>query len=115
MKKIFIIFLSVIGLLIVAMAVVPIFFKEDIQKALDEQVANNLNASIYYSTDDFSLSLFRSFPNLSVAIGNFGVVGTEKFESDTLLAVKTFDLTIDIMSAISGKNIVIKNVLLDGL
>ncbi len=113
MKKFFIVFLSIIGLLVVAMAVGPIFFKDDIQKAIDEQVANNLNAKIYYSTDDFSLSLFRSFPNLSVAIGNFGVVGVDQFESDTLLAVKTFDITVDIMSAISGEKIVIKNVLLD--
>lgn len=113
MKKFFIIFLTIIGLLLIAMAVAPVFFKDDIQKALDEQVANNLNARIYYSTDDFSLSLFRSFPNLSVAIGNFGVVGVDKFESDTLLAVKTFDITVDIMSAISGEKIVIKNVLLD--
>ncbi|MDW3197428.1 MAG: AsmA-like C-terminal region-containing protein [Cytophagales bacterium] len=113
MKKFFIIFFTIIGLLLIAMAVAPVFFKDDIQKALDEQVANNLNARIYYSTDDFSLSLFRSFPNLSVAIGNFGVVGVDKFESDTLLAVKTFDITIDVMSAISGENIVIKNILLD--
>lgn len=113
MKKFFIIFLTLIGLLLVAMAVAPFFFKDDIQKALDEQVANNLNARIYYSTDDFSLSLFRSFPNLSVAIGNFGVVGVDKFESDTLLAVNSFELTIDIMSAISSEEIVIKNVLLD--
>ncbi len=113
MKKFFIIFFTLIGLLLIAMAVAPIFFKDDIQKALDEQVANNLNARIYYSTDDFSLSLFRSFPNLSVAIGNFGVVGVDNFESDTLLAVKTFDITVDIMSAISGEKIVIKNVLLD--
>lgn len=113
MKKFFIILFTIIGLLLIAMAVAPVFFKDDIQKALDEQVSNNLNAKIYYSTDDFSLSLFRSFPNLSVAIRNFGVVGVDKFESDTLLAVKTFDITIDIMSAISGEKIVIKNVLLD--
>lgn len=113
MKKIILIFFTIIGLLLFAMAVAPMFFKDDIQKALDEQVANNLNATFYYSTDDFSLSLFRSFPDLSVAIGNFGVVGINKFESDTLLAVNSFEITIDIMSAISGENIIIKNVLLD--
>lgn len=113
MKKFFIFLITIIGFLLIAMAVAPVFFKDDIQKALDEQVANNLNATIYYSTDDFSLSLFRSFPNLSVAIGNFGVVGVDKFESDTLLSVKTFDITVDIMSAISGEKIVIRNILLD--
>ena len=113
MKKFFIIFFTLIGLLLIAMAVVPVFFKSDIQKALDEQVANNLNAEVYYSPDELSLSLFRSFPNLSVAIGNFGVIGVDKFESDTLVAVNTFEITVDIMSAISGEKIVIKNVLLD--
>ena len=113
MKKVLIIIFSLLGLLLLAMALVPVFFKDDIQKALDEQVANNVNARIYYSTDDFSLSLFRSFPNLSVQVGNFGVVGVDKFESDTLAAIGSFELTIDIMSAINGEKIVIKKVLLD--
>lgn len=113
MKKVLIFIFSLVGLLLLAMALVPVFFKDDIQKALDEQLANNLNARIYYSTDAFSLSLFRNFPNLSVAVGNFGVVGVDKFETDTLAAIGSFELTIDIMSAISGEKIVIKNVLLD--
>ena len=113
MKKVIIIFLAIIGLVIVALAVAPIFFKDDIQKALDEQIDNNLNAKVYYSTEDFSLSFLSNFPNLSLSIGNFGVIGIEEFEEDTLASLKNFSVTVDIMSAISGEKIVVKNILLD--
>lgn len=113
MKKLFYIFLGLIGLIVIAIVAVPIIYKDDIQGALDEQLANNVNATIYYDTDDFSLSLIKSFPNLSVAVGGFGVIGIDEFEGDTLTSIGSFQLVIDVMSVISGEQIVIKNVLLD--
>ena len=113
LKKILIGFLVLIVLLLGAMVIIPIVFKDDIQAALDEQLDANLNAKFFYDTDAFSLSLFKSFPNLTVSIGNFGIAGIEEFEGDTLTSIGNFQLTVDLMSAISGEKIVVNNILLD--
>ncbi len=110
MKKVLIILASLFGLVIVAAIAVPIIFKDDIQSAIDKELDNALNAKVYYDTDAFSLSLFKSFPDLSVTVGNFGIVGNAPFDADTLVAVGEFGLTIDIMSAIKGEQIEILNV-----
>jgi uncharacterized protein involved in outer membrane biogenesis len=98
MKKFFIILGSIFGLIVLALILLPIIFKDDIRKAIDDQLAANLNAQVYYDADKFSLSLIRNFPNVSVRLGDFGVVGNEPFEGDTLVAVKRFELTLDFWS-----------------
>ncbi len=113
MKKVFIILASLVGLVLLAAVLVPVIFKDDIQKALDEQLDQNLNAEVYYDTDAFGVSLFKSFPNLTVSLESFGVTGVDEFEGDTLLGVQEFSITVDIMSAIKGERIVIKNVSLN--
>lgn len=110
MKKVLIILASLVGLILIAAVVLPIIFKDDIQAAIDNELDNALNAKVYYDTDAFSVSLLKSFPDVSVTVGNFGIVGLEPFESDTLVAVDEFSLSLDIMSVISGDQIEIVNV-----
>lgn len=110
MKKVLIILASLIGLVIIAAIALPIIFKDDIQAAIDKELDNALNAKVYYDTEAFGVSLFKSFPDISVTVGNFGIVGLEPFESDTLLSVDEFSLTLDIMSVINGDQIEVVNV-----
>ena len=110
MKKIAAAFASLIALVFVSLLLIPVFFKDTIRQALDTELDKNLNARVLYDVDAFSLSLIREFPNFSLSIGNFGVVGTGPFEKDTLLAVKEFNLTIDLKSVLFGDNISIKNI-----
>ncbi len=105
MKKALIIFAAFIGLLLIAAIALPIIFKEDIQAAIDKELDNALNAKVYYDTDAFGVSLFKSFPNISVTVGDFGIAGLAPFETDTLVDVKEFSLTLDIMSVINGEQI----------
>ena len=112
-KKIFLGFGVLIVLFLAAMVITPIIFKDDIQKALDEQIAANIDAKVFYDTDAFGLSLFKSFPSLSVSVGKFGVAGNEPFENDTLAYIGNFRLDINVMSAIKGERIIINNILLD--
>ncbi len=112
MKKVFIVLGSLLLLVVLALVLIPIIFKSDIQQALDEQLDANLNAKVYYSTDDFSLSLIQNFPDMTLTVGNFGIVGKGVFEEDTLVHVGTFQLTLDIISVIKGTNIEIVDVLL---
>lgn len=86
------------GLIILAAILIPVFFKDHIRAAIDAELEKSLTATVFYDVDDFSVSLLRSFPNLSVRMSEFGIKGEGVFESDTLAAVKNFELTVDLSS-----------------
>lgn len=113
MKK----FLKILGvvvlLLIVAIVVLPIIFKDDIQKALDDTMAESLNAKVYYDVDKFGLSLIKNFPDMTVSMGDFGIVGVDEFANDTLASIASFEITVDLMSVITGNQIQIEEIVLD--
>ena len=122
-KKLTISFLGFIILLIVAAATLPLIFKDDIKKVIDDQIKANINADVYFDANSFSISLFKSFPDLTITLENFGIVGREAFKGDTLLDVDAFNITIDLWKlidaievkeiGITGANIKVK-VLADG-
>lgn len=112
MKKIVLIFSLVVALLLGFLIAAPFLFKGKILSLIKEQVNENVNAKVNFS-DDLDLSLIRNFPNLSLQINDIEVVGIDSFAQDTLLRMKTFAATLDIMSVISGDQIRIKRVFLD--
>ena len=113
MKKFLIAIAIIFGLLIAAVVTIPLLFKDDIRLAIDEAMDENLNAKVFYDTDQFDLSMIKNFPDFTVSIEDFGIVGIGEFETDTLVSVGNFLITIDVMSAISGDQIKINEVLLD--
>lgn len=113
MKKFLIILGVIIVLFIAAIIVLPIIFKDDIQQALDDTMEESINARVYYDVDKLSLSLIKNFPDITVSLGDFGIVGVEEFSEDTLVSVKKFEVTVDIMSAITGSQIKVEEILLD--
>ncbi len=110
MKKVLVVFGSLIGLIFLAAILLPIIFKEDIKSAIDKELDNALNAEIYYDSDGLSLSLFKSFPNFAVTVEDFGIIGRAPFDQDTLVSVGEFGLTLDIMSVINSDQIKILDV-----
>lgn len=113
MKKFLIILGVVFIILITAIIVLPMIFKDDIRKALDDTMAESLNATVYYDIDEFSLSLIKNFPDITVSMSDFGVIGAEEFEKDTLASIGTFLVTVDLMSVINGDQIIVEEILLD--
>lgn len=113
MKKIILIIGIVFTLLLAAVVILPTIYKEDIQMALDDSMRKNLNANVFYDTEAISVSLIKSFPDLSVGLGNFGIVGVDDFSKDTLLSVREFGVTVDLMSVFNGYQIEINEIVLD--
>jgi hypothetical protein len=103
MKKVFIGLGIFFVLLIAAVFVLPIVFKDKIKAAIDAEIAKNVNANVYFSADKFGVSLFPHFPNLTASLNDFGVVGKDDFLGDTLVSVKAFQLTVNLSDLISGK------------
>lgn len=113
MKKLLIIIGIILVVLIASAAVLPVIFKDDIRQAIDKQIAASVNAEVYYDTDNLRLSLFKSFPDITLSMRDFGVIGEEIFSEDTLLSVKSFSLTVDPVKIISGNQIKVVSILLD--
>lgn len=108
MKKILIIIGGILGVLLLLLILIPVFFKDTIFRAVDEQLAKSVNADVYYDSDNVSLSLLRNFPNVTASLEDFSIVGREPFAGDTLLAAQRFEVIIDLFSVVGGEQMEIK-------
>lgn len=79
---------------------IPYFFKDKIVAVVKEEVNARINATVDF--EDVDISLLRSFPNLSVGLKDFSVIGKEEFEGVKLVGGKSFDLTLDVMSVVNS-------------
>ncbi|MFY0651449.1 MAG: hypothetical protein JXQ96_05420 [Cyclobacteriaceae bacterium] len=113
MKKVLIVVGGLIGVLLLAMVLVPIIFKDDIKQAVDDAIAENVDANVFYDPDGLNLTLFSNFPDFTFGMESFGISGKDKFATDTLVSVGSFEVVIDLMSAISGDQITISSITLD--
>lgn len=100
-----------LGLIIGAMVVLPILFKDEIFALAEREANNNLNAKV--SIGDLDLSLFRSFPDFSLEIKDITVDGVNDFEGIQLANIPSLYLSLDLMSVISGGQIQVNSVSLD--
>ena len=109
MKKVikwfFKILLILIGLIFILMIVIPAFFKDEMLAKVKQEINKNVNAKVEFS--DFRLSLFKSFPDLNLGLQELIVTGIDNFENDTLIYFESFDVQVNLMSAIK-KNVVVK-------
>lgn len=98
MKKTIFIVLAVFALLLVALIAVPFIFKDEILERVDKEIAGSVNAQVFYDHDKISLSIFKNFPNISATIRDFGVVGNEPFQYDTLVHANEFQVDLNLKS-----------------
>lgn len=108
MKKALKIIAIIVVVIFLLLLILPFVFKGKIIEIVKQQANENLRAKVEFN--DVSLSLIRNFPNLAVSIEDLSVVGIEKFEGDTLARIEEFGVVMDIMSVISGDEIVVKSI-----
>lgn len=78
----------------------PILFKDKIAARIDQEIAQSVNAEVLYDLDNVSLSIFRSFPNISANIQEFGIVGNAPFETDTLVTLDELQIDFNLKSVL---------------
>ena len=100
------------GSVLVLLAAAPMLLKDTIKKKVDTEVAKKIDADVRFDGKKFGLSFFRNFPNLTVSLGDFSIVGRGDFEGDTLASGKAFRLILDPFS-LAGEKVKIKGVYLD--
>lgn len=111
-KRILIALLVLIVLLVGAAAAIPYFFKDEIVAMAREEANKSVNAEVDFT--DVQLSLLRSFPNFSLRLDSFSVVGKAPFEGIPLAKGEYASFTLDLMSVIrSEEPVAIKSVHLE--
>ncbi len=96
LKILAVIFVSFLAILIA----IPYFFMDKINAKIKEEINKRLLAVVEYKS--FDLSLIRSFPNFSFYLNDLQVVGKYQFAKDTLISLKQFSITLNLMSVFKG-------------
>lgn len=110
MKKVIKISLIVLGIIILAIVAIPFIFKGKIMEKVQAEANKQLNATLAFK--DISLSAFKNFPNITIGIEQFSLIGQNEFAGDTLFSAEDFAITTDIMSVIRGSEIQVKSIIL---
>lgn len=111
LKKLLIISSFVIALIFIALIGIPYLFRDKIKALAKAEVEKRLNAKV--SFEEVNLSLIRNFPNMSVGLEGFRVVGKGNFSKDTLANVESCRAVVDIKSIWEGKEYQVKKIILD--
>lgn len=113
MKKVLIILGGLILVVLASAFVLPIVFKDDIKTAIDRQLAESINAEVVFDIDNFSLSFFRNFPNLTATMKDFGIVNREPFSGEVLFAADELSVEVNLKDILFGDQLSIKGISVD--
>jgi hypothetical protein len=112
MKKALKWFLIIIGGLLVvilaAAAILPAVFKDDIKAAIDREIAKSVNADVVF--DDFDVSLFTHFPNITATLNQLGVMNRAPFEGRMLFATEKFEVEVNLKDILFGDQTRVKGI-----
>ena len=95
-------------MLIIALILIPIFFKDQIKDLVIEEVNKNLNAEL--SLGDFDLTFLSTFPNMTVELNDTKLKGINEFKDVELMNVKQFVAHVDFWSVIGGEQVEIDEI-----
>src|ERR1041385_5316958 len=109
-KRILIVVGVVLVLLVAAGIIIPIVFKDDIKAAIDKQIAKTVNADVIFDVDDFSLSVFKNFPNVTAQMKNLGVFNRAPFEGVPLLVLQELDVEVNLRQILFGDELRVKGI-----
>ncbi|HAN79139.1 MAG TPA: hypothetical protein DCQ31_15925, partial [Bacteroidales bacterium] len=100
MKKFLLYSALTLILVLVILVILPFVFKDKIQQKVQTELDNTIDATIVL--DDFSLNLFKNFPNFTASLSKFGIIGKGEFENDTLMYFNTLSIELDLGSVLAG-------------
>ena len=107
--KWFLIILGTIVILFLAVAIiVPAVFKDDIKALLEKEVAKSVNADVVF--EDFDLSFFSNFPNVTAGLDNLGVMNREPFAGEMLFATEKFEVEVNLLDMLFSDALQVKGI-----
>lgn len=110
LKWILIVFGGLIVLFLLAGIILPPLFKDDIKAAIDKELAKSVNADVIFEADQFDLSVFRNFPNITASMEDLGVVNREPFAGEVLFATERFEVEVNLFDILFGDQMRVKGI-----
>jgi hypothetical protein len=108
LKKILFVFGALILLILGLAIALPVIFKDDIVKLVNEEASSALNAEL--ELGDIGLSLIEDFPDFTLTLEQIKVSGRAPFEGVVLADIEAVKLSLDLMSVINGDKININTI-----
>jgi len=106
---------TVIIVLLVALATLPLLFSDRIAARAKTEVNSALAARVDWR--DAGLSLFGDFPNLTLRLDDLSIAGTRLFAGDTLARIHRLGVVLDLGSVLrnyrGGDAIVVRSIALE--
>lgn len=95
--------------LILALILIPIFFKDQIKELVLKEVSKNLKAEV--TLKDFDLTIFSTFPNLAVQLDGVAVTGKEgQYKGVKLAEIGNIEAHVGLWDVIGGDQIKVDEV-----
>ena len=95
-------------LIITALILIPIFFKDELKQLALDEANKMLKATV--EVDDFDLSFISTFPDMTLSFDGVRVTGQDDFEGIKLVDVKSFQAELGFWSVINMDDIEIQSV-----
>ncbi len=112
MKKILIAIGIFLVVLLAAAFILPVVFKDDIKAAIDKELAKSINADVVFEADNFSLTLFKNFPNITAEIKELGVFNREPFAGEHLFVAENIQVEVNLKDVLFGDQLRLKGITL---
>jgi len=95
-------------LIIIALILIPIFFKDQLKDIVIAEVNKSLNAEL--SLDDFDLTFISTFPRMTVVLNGAKLQGKDDFKDVTLMDIKELRAHVGLWDVVSGDQISVKSI-----
>lgn len=95
-------------LLLIALILIPIFFKDQLKEMALEEANKMLLADV--ALKDFDLTFISTFPNLTVSLDGLTITGRNEFDKVELVNIKNTKATVGFWSVLSGEKIEVTEV-----
>ncbi len=106
--KIFLISLgSLIALVAIALALLPVWYQNTIQVDVEKKINQNIEANVSFS--QLRLRFYKHFPNLTLSLHDLLILGKDEFKRDTLALIKEAQFEINVFSLL-GKETEIRSI-----
>lgn len=114
-RKLLLAVAAVLGVVLLLLALLPLAFRDRIAARAQAEIERTVDARVRWG--GVGLSLLRDFPNVTLRLDDLSVVGVDRFEGDTLAAMRELRVVLDLGSVVGslrrGDAIVVREVALE--
>lgn len=111
MKKKLLLAVLIFAVIIAALALTPVIFRDALLEKTKTTISKNLKANIGF--EDFRLSLIRHFPKAGLSLKNVVITGKDEFAGDTLLHIGSLSTRFGLFDLLSPDNLTLNELILD--